>query len=172
MEYQQLIEDRYSVREFLPDPVAQEDVLAILEAGRIAPTARNTQPQRIWVVTKPEDLAKIDECSPCRYGAPVVLVCAYDNEVALTHSDERNGDWSYGIMDGSSVFTHMMLKAHDLGLGTCWVGMFDGPKLQDAFGLEGVTVYSLLDIGHIPPTSEPNPRHFDRKPLDETVTWL
>lgn len=172
MEYQQLIEERYSVRKFSDEPVAQADIQAILEAGRIAPTARNSQTHRIWVVTKPEDLAKIDECSPCRYGAPAVLICGFDNEEAFMHSDERNGDWSYGIMDGSIVFTHMMLKAHDLGLGTCWVGLFDGPKVQDLFGLEGVTIYSLMPFGHIAPDSEPSPRHTDRRPLEETVTWL
>ena len=172
MEFQELIESRYSVRKFSDEPVEAADIQAILEAGRIAPTARNSQTHRIWVVTKPEDLAKIDECSPCRFGAPAVLICAFDNKEAFMHADERNGDWPYGIMDGSIVFTHMMLKAHDLGLGTCWVGLFDGPKIQDSFGLEDVTVYSLMPFGHPAPDCVPNPRHFERKPLEQTVTWL
>ena len=53
MEFQQLIEDRYSVRKFTDEPVTREEIEAILEAGRIAPTARNSQPQRICVCTKP-----------------------------------------------------------------------------------------------------------------------
>ena len=172
MEYQELIEARYSVRKYSDRPVSEEDIRAILEAGRVAPTARNLQTHRIWVVTKPEDLAKIDECSPCRFNAPAVLICAYDNEQTLTHPDSLNGDWSYGILDGAIVFTHMMLKAHDLGLGTCWVGLFDGPKVQEAFGLEGVTVYSLMPFGYAADDCVPNPRHFERLPLEDTVTWL
>lgn len=173
MEFQKLIEERYSVRKFSEEPVSVEQINEILEAGRIAPTARNSQPQRIWVVTKPENLAKIDECSPCRYNAPAVLICAYDNKATFTHSDSNNGDWCYGIMDGSIVFTHMLLKIHDMGLGACWVGLFDGPKIQEMFGLPNdITVYSLLPFGHIAEGHEPNPRHFERLSLEETVTWL
>ena len=51
---------------------------AILEAGRLAPTAKNLQGQRIYVVQSAEGLAKIDALTPCRYGAPTVLVVAYD----------------------------------------------------------------------------------------------
>ncbi len=173
MEYQQLIENRYSVRKYTDEPVGKEDIEAILEAGRIAPTARNSQPQRIWVVTKPEDLAKIDECSPCRFNAPAVLICGFSKEATFMHADAKNGDWCYGFVDGSIVFTHMMLKAHDLGLGTCWVGLFDGPKIQEMFNLpDDITVYSLMPFGHEEPGNVCNPRHYERLPLEDTVTWL
>lgn len=173
MEFQQLIEERYSVRKYTDEPVSREQIEAILEAGRVAPTARNSQPQRIWVVTKPEDLAKIDECSPCRFKAPCVLICGFSKEATFIHEDSKNGDWSYGFVDGSIVFTHMLLKARDLGLGACWVGMFDGPKIQDMFGLpDDITVYSLMPLGHEAPDNVANPRHFERLSLEETVTWL
>ncbi len=173
MEYQKLIEERYSVRKFTDEPLTREQIVEVLEAGRIAPTARNSQPHRIWVVTKPEDLAKIDECSPCRYNAPAVLICAFSKEATFTHEDAKNGDWSYGFVDGSIVFTQMLLKIHDMGLGACWVGLFDGPKVQELFGLpDDVTVFSLLPFGHIPEGTVPNPRHFERLPLEQTVTWL
>ena len=173
MDFQELIEQRYSVRKYTDEPVSIEDITAGLEAGRVAPTARNSQPQRIWVVTKPEALAKIDECSPCRFGAPAVLVCGFSKEATFMHADERNGDWCYGFVDGSIVFTHMLLKARDLGLGACWVGLFDGPKIQDALGLpDDITVYSLMPLGHEAPGNVANPRHFERLPLEETVTWL
>lgn len=173
MEFQKLIEDRYSVRKFTDEPVTREEIEAILEAGRIAPTARNSQPQRIWVCTKPEDLAKIDECSPCRFNAPAVLIVGFSKADTFMHPDTRDGDWCYGYVDGSIVFTHMMLKAHDLGLGSCWVGLFDSQKIQEVFDIpEDMTVFSLLPFGHEDPNNVANPRHFERKPLDETVTWL
>lgn len=173
MEFQELITDRYSVRKFTDDPVTTEEISEVLEAGRVAPTARNSQPQRIWVVTKPEDLAKIDECSPCRYNAPVVLICGFSKDSTFMHADAKNGDWCYGFMDGSIVFTHMLLKIHDMGLGACWVGMFDGPKIQELFGLpDDITVFSLLPFGHIPEGTTPNQMHYKRLELNETVTWL
>ena len=173
MEYQKLIEQRYSVRKFTDEPVTKDQILEVLEAGRLAPTARNSQPHRIWVVTKPEDLAKIDECSPCRFNASTVLICGFSKESTFIHPDPNNGDWSYGFVDGSIVFTHMLLKIHDMGLGGCWVGLFDSKKVQELFNLpEDITVYSLLPFGHIPEDNVPNPRHFERLSLEETVTWL
>lgn len=173
MEYQQLIESRYSVRKYTDEPLTTEEINAILEAGRIAPTSRNSQPHRIWVVTKSEDLAIIDKYCPRRFGAPAVLVCGFSKEATAMHSDVKNGDWCYGFVDGSVVLTHMMLKAHDMGLGACWVSFFDGPMIQEAFNLpDDVTIYSLMPFGHVAPDSTPSSKHFERLPLEETVVWL
>ena len=89
------------------------------------------------------------------------------------HQDPLHGDWSYGFVDTSIVFTQMMLKAHDLGLGTCWVGLFDSAKTQAAFEIpEDVTIVGLLPIGHPAEDAAPANMHFRRKDLTETVTWL
>ena len=78
MDFLELAKDRYSCRNFSKERIKKEDLDKILEAGRLAPTAKNNQPQRTLVLETEEDLAKFDECSPCRYGAQTVLLVFYD----------------------------------------------------------------------------------------------
>jgi len=172
MQFQDVIEQRFSVREFdVARPVERELIDQVLEAGRIAPTARNCQPQRFFVLTKPEDLAKMDQCTPCRYGAPVVIIASYSNEAAAVHKGTYRGDWTYGEMDSVSCLVHMMLKATDLGLGTCWVGRIDEAKIHELFDIpRDNVIYSVLPLGY--PACGPGPRHTQRLPLSDTVTWL
>lgn len=79
MEFTNVITNRYSCKKYdSTNQVSKEKLNAILEAGRVAPTAKNLQEQHIYVVQSEEGLAKIDACTPCRYGAPTVLVVAFD----------------------------------------------------------------------------------------------
>lgn len=70
MEFKEVVEDRYSCKKFNGEPVAEKALKAILEAGHVAPTAKNLQEQRVYVVQSPEKLALIDELTPCRYSPP------------------------------------------------------------------------------------------------------
>lgn len=81
-----------------------------MEAGRVAPTAKNLQEQHIYVVQSENGLAAIDKVTPCRYGAPVVLVVAYNKNNVFTYPGEKRDS---GIEDASIVATHMLL---DLGI--------------------------------------------------------
>lgn len=83
MEFTQLIVQRYSCKNFGAGKVDAAALHTILEAGRLAPTAKNTQEQRIYVVQSEEGLAKIDAATPCRYGAPVCLVVAMTRTTPL-----------------------------------------------------------------------------------------
>ncbi|MDO4183388.1 MAG: nitroreductase family protein [Coriobacteriia bacterium] len=175
MELQQALEQRYSARSFVAEAVPTvQQITAILEAGRLAPTAKNVQSQRVWVVTKPEDLEKIDAATRCRYGAPAVLIVGSDENVAARHNLWGGTDWSFGKDDATSALVHMMLKATDLGLATCWLGAFDDTRVRADFAIpENVAIHALLDLGT--PDAEnggPSPRHTSRVPLEETVTWL
>jgi len=172
MELQAALEQRYSCRSFLPDAPTQEQVNAILEAGRIAPTARNLQPQRIWVITKKEDLEKIYSCTPCQYGAPVVFIIGYDTDVAMMHMQARE-PWSFGNVDSASALVQMLLKATDLGLATCWIGLYDDMAIRANFPIpENVELRALVFLGTPAEDGEPSPRHTGRLPLDQTVTGL
>lgn len=172
MELQTALENRYSCRNFLPKEVTREQILTVLEAGRIAPTARNDQPQRLFVVTGEENLAKIDDCTPCRYGAPIAIIVGFDAEGAFMH-DVNGEKWSYGNADSTSVLVHMLLKATDIGLATCWVGMYDDSKMYANFPeLEGTALRAIVMLGYPSEKGAPSPRHAERKPLEETVTWL
>lgn len=70
MEFTQVVENRYSCKNFSGRKVEAEKLQVILEAGRVAPTAKNLQEQRVYVVQSEERLKKIDAVTPCRYGAP------------------------------------------------------------------------------------------------------
>ena len=76
MEFTEVVKNRYSCKKYGDKKVEAEKLEAILEAGRMAPTAKNLQEQRIYVLQSEEALSKVDQCTPCRYGAPVVLVVA------------------------------------------------------------------------------------------------
>ena len=78
MEFKEVIEKRYSCRKFDGRKIDRAQLEAILEAGRIAPTAKNLQEQRIYVIESEQALEAVDRLTPCRYGAPTVLAVAYD----------------------------------------------------------------------------------------------
>ena len=80
LEFKEVIRKRYSCKKFSDRQVEEEKLSAILEAGRLAPTAKNLQEQHVYVLRTPEALAKIDAVTPCRYGAPTVLAVAFDSE--------------------------------------------------------------------------------------------
>ena len=76
MEFTKVVAERYSCKNFSTRKVEAEKLTEILEAGRLAPTAKNSQEQRIYVLQSEESLAKLDKVTPCRYGAPTCLVVA------------------------------------------------------------------------------------------------
>lgn len=170
MEFQELIRARYSCRAFDGKPVEEEALTRILEAGRVAPTAKNLQEQRIYVVESAEGLAKIDELTHCRYGAATVLIVAFDRENVFTYpGDQRDS----GIEDASIVATHMILAAKDAGVESLWINLIDPAGVARAFDLpENEEVLCLMSLGYPASEAHPSRKHEDRKPLSETVTRL
>ena len=80
MEFNQLAQARYSCKKYSDRQVETEKLDAILEAGRLAPTAKNLQEQHTYVLQSEEALTKLDKITPCRYGAPTCLVVAFDSK--------------------------------------------------------------------------------------------
>jgi nitroreductase len=170
MNFKELVTSRYSVRSFASVPVPAEKLQAVLEAARLAPTACNLQPQRIFVLQSTEALTKVRACTSCHFDAPVVLLVCYDK----AESWERGFDgFNSGEMDASIVGTHLMLAATAQGLGSTWVCYFDPAKLRKEFALpENLVPAALFPLGVPASDSKPNPNHFNRKKLEETVSWL
>ena len=170
MEFTEVVKNRYSCKKYDGKQISEDQLDAVLQAGRLAPTAKNLQGQRIYVVQSAEGLAKIDELTPCRYGAPTVLVVAFDkNSVFVYPGEEANS----GVEDASIVATHMMLAATNAGVDSCWLNFFDPEAVAKALHLpENEQVLMLLDLGHAAPDASPLPNHTARKPLAETVKYL
>ena len=168
MNFAQLCEQRYSVRKYDSRPIEAEKLEMILNAGRLAPTAKNLQPQRILVV-QGEGLEKMKECTPCMYGQTAVLVVCYDKEVSWKSRSGRE----IGDVDGGIVMTSMMYQAQDLGIGSLVVGIYKEEPLRAIFNIpENYEIVALLMLGYPAEDSEPNEKlHFSRKDLSETVSY-
>ena len=170
MEFKEVIKNRYSCKKYSGRQVDKEKLNAILEAGRLAPTAKNLQEQHVYVVQSEEALAKIDAATPCRYGAPTVLVVAFDRDNVFTYPGEKRDS---GVEDATIVATHMILAAADEGIDSCWLNFLDPDALAKALGLpENEEILMVMDLGYAAEGAGPLPNHSSRKPLSETVSYL
>ena len=170
MEFKEVVKNRYSCKKYSGRQVEPKKLNAILEAGRLAPTAKNLQEQRVYVLQSADALAVIDAATPCRYGAPTVLVVAFDKDNVFTYP---GGKRDSGVEDASIVATHLMLAAADAGVDSCWLNFFDPEKLADALGLPAnEEILMLLDLGYAAEDAGPLPNHNSRKALNETVRYL
>lgn len=169
MDFLQLAKDqRYSVRKFKDQPVEKEKLDRILEAGRIAPTACNYQPQRILVI-EGTACEKLKECTSWCFCAPVVLLICYDKTTVW--KNKTNGTIG-GDVDASIVTTHMMLQAAELGLGTTWIGAFNHQKTRELFAIPDYLVpVAMLPIGYPADDAQPHPWHFKRFEMEQTVFY-
>lgn len=168
----ELARARWSVRSFSSAPVEEEKLHRIMQAGQIAPTAVNYQPHKIYVLQSEDALQKIRSITKSIYGAPTVLLVCYDERLSWkSHFVEG---YDSGEMDASIVCTHMMLEAWELGIGSCWVLLFDPAAVKRAFGLpEHIRPVCLLPIGYPSETARPyKPWHDVFRPLSETVEYI
>ncbi|CZT57591.1 dihydropteridine reductase [Eubacteriaceae bacterium CHKCI005] len=170
MKFSEVIKNRYSCKKFDGQQVEKEQLDAILEAGRLAPTAKNLQEQRIYVVQTEEGLAKIDKVTPCRYGAGTVLVVAFDKENVFTYPGDKRDS---GVEDATIIATHLMLAAQANGVDSCWINFFDPEAMAKELGLpENEEVLMVLDLGYAVEGTKPLATHSQRKELTETVIYL
>ncbi|MCQ2534117.1 MAG: nitroreductase family protein [Clostridia bacterium] len=170
MEFKNVIKERYSCKSFSDKKVEEAKINNILEAGRLAPTAKNLQEQKIYVIQSEENLAKIDKATPCRYNAPVVIVVAYDKNDVFSYP---GGKKDSGAEDATIVATQMMLSCTDEGLDSCWLNFFNPDELKKDLGLlDNEEILMLLDVGYKSEGAGPLPNHASRKPLSETVKYL
>ena len=169
MEFLDLAKTRCSVRKYAAQPVEEEKLKAVLEAGRVAPTGCNNQPQRIIVVRSPEGKAKLAKAANT-FDAPVVLIVCADR--AQTWTREFDGK-NISDIDASIVTDHMMLQAAELGLGSCWICWFKPDVVREEFGIpDGWEPVNLLALGYsAAPMGDPDRHVRLRKPLDQTVFW-
>ncbi len=166
MTVMEAIRNRRSIRSYRPDPVPEETLLAVLEAGRLAPSANNRQEWRYVVVRDPEtrhDLMVAANRQRFVGEAPVVIACCAETD----HRVMRCGQPAYPI-DVAISIDHMTLAAHELGLGTCWIGSFDADRVRRILGIpDGIEIVELLTLGC--PAAAETPR--GRLRLDEIVSY-
>jgi len=133
MNFLDLAKNRFSVRKFKPEPVSEKELLYVLEAGRIAPSAVNYQPWHFLVIRDKENLKKVHTLYHREWfqEAPVVIIILADHNQSWKRADEKD----HADIDAAIAADHMTLAATDKGLGTCWVCNFDKQKTIDHFNL-------------------------------------
>jgi nitroreductase len=159
------IRERRSIRAYRPDPVPREILERVLEAARLAPSARNRQEWRFIAVT---DRGRIEALAEAANGqsfvaqAPVVLAfCATKMHVMGCGVDA-------GIVDTSIPLAYVTLAAVAEGLGTCWLGAFRQNEVRDVLGVPSdALVVGLTPLGY--PAGKPGPA--SRKSLEEVVSF-
>ena len=169
MEFEQLITERYSVRDFKQERVSKEHVDQILSASHKAPTGCNFQPQRILVINSKESIEKLKPCTKCHFNAPTAMLICHDKTETWTRP--YDGEKSSKI-DAVIVATHMMLKAHEIGVGCCWVMHFNPHLIKPAFNIpENIEPVALLMMGYPSENSKPSQLHNTFRLLSETVFY-
>jgi nitroreductase len=168
MDFYKAVESRLSIRSYKPDPVPDDVLNRILEAARLAPSAKNLQPWKFIVVRDPAVRAAL--VPACRGQAfvgdapAVVCVCSVESEAW----GNMGGYWKSDIVDVAIAFEHLVLAAAAEGLGTCWIGAFLEAEVKKVLGIpNGVKPVALTPLGW--PVKEAKPR--PRKPLSEIVCW-
>jgi nitroreductase len=167
MTFNNLITSRFSVRSYSDKKVEKKIILEVLEAARLAPSAVNYQPWHFIVITEKEELASIHEVyhRPWFREAPVCIVACADH----TQSWKRKSDGKdFADVDLAIAIDHMILKATELNLGTCWICNFDVEMAIQKLKLPGhIEPIALIPLGYTHSTAPEK----KRKELSEIVQW-
>ncbi len=169
--FTELAGSRFSVRKFRDIPVPEELLAEILDVARLAPTAKNLQPFRIYVLQSERSREMLDSLTHVRFGAETVLVFTYREDEEWKHPKEE-GVHS-GVEDVSIVATHIMLKAKELGIDSTWCNMFPNRALEAAMGLDQTEKSVLvMPLGYHEDGVEPSPMHYASKSIEELVRFI
>jgi len=174
MTFDEILERRRSVRSYNPRPVKEEDIKTICEAARLAPSAHNSQTWRFVAVTNRNLIEKICDKATrpiirntWMKSAPLLIVgCS-----KLDFVTNKVGSFITGIeyyqIDLGIAMEHIVLKATDLSLGTCWIGWFNEKKVKEILEIpKKIKVLALLTVGYPKDTTI---REKKRKPLEEIL---
>lgn len=169
MEYEKLIMERYSVRDFEPEHLPDECISKILDAAHKAPTGCNFQPQRILVLNTDESIEKLKKCTKCNFGATTAMIVCYNED----ESWKRPYDGALSApVDAAIVATHMMLEAHNIGVGSCWVMHFNPSAIKEEFNIpENIKPLAILMMGYPSETSTPIELHNKFRPMEDVIFY-
>jgi nitroreductase len=166
MDFSELITFRASIRGYQSTPVEDEKLLTVLDAARMAPSAHNNQPFRLVVIHtngREEELSRIYG-RPWFTQAPIVICIVGIPKEGWVRHDGKN----YYEVDVAIAMDHLILAAHNLGLGTCWVGAFNPEAAYEILNLpQDVVPVAFTPLGY--PDKEP--REKVRKSLEELVKY-
>jgi len=170
MDLQEAIKGRRSIRNFKKQNIPEETITRLIEAASYAPSAGNIQPWHFIIVRNPTIKKKLAESALNQHHveqAPVVIVvCADEKRSSIGYG--TRGRTLYCLQDTAAATQNILLTAHSLGLGTCWVGAFNEDEAKEAVNApEGVRPVAMIPVG-IP---DEKPRQRDRKLLSQLTYY-
>jgi nitroreductase len=166
MEFMELVPARYSVRAYEPTPVEEGKLHQVLEAARLAPTAANRQPFRLIVIGTEGRETELQRIYPASWfvKAPLIICACAIPEEGWVRMDGK----PYVDVDVTIAMDHLIMAAHSLGLGTCWIAAFDPVAARDVLGLpDGVEPIVFTPLGYA--ADQPRPKM--RKALSDLVRY-
>ncbi len=167
MDFADLIQARYSVRAYRPDPVEEAKLEQVLEAARLAPTADNRQPFQLIVLHtagRQQELQRLYRPSWFVQAPLIIAICGIPAQNWVRKEDGKN----LNDVDAAIVMDHLILAAADLGLGTCWVAAFDPAAAREVLELPAaVEPVAFTPLGYA--ADQPRPKQ--RKSLAELVRY-
>jgi nitroreductase len=172
MEYNDLIRNRESIRNYDPTrPVSKEILNKILEAGRLAPSAKNYQPWKFLLITSPDLLEKVQASYKRDWikDAPHILVL-----IGLKDQAWIRGYDGYNSLetDVTIAMTHIILAAENEGVATCWIAAYNPEILNEALNPgQNQQIFAMTPLGYPKPGFKKTMLKI-RKPLDEIVEFL
>lgn len=172
MSFYELAEKRYSSRKFSNRPLDGEQLEMILAAGRLAPSAANLYPVRVYVIKSEENLNKIRDLTSYAFNAPIVLLICHDKDKSW-RAEKYNEDFEAGEMDASIVTTFMMMEATDLGIGSLWVRGFNSQEISRAFDIpQNYVLDDILLLGYPAEDDKPSPLHYKLVDFNKLFTEI
>ena len=164
MNFLELVQKRYSCRNYQPRKIEQEKIDYILECVRMAPSAVNKQPWRFRLVVSAEDKTKLQQCYQRDWfrTAPMYIIASVLHVEEWVRADGK----PHGNIDIAIAVEHLCLAAAEQGLGTCWVCNFDLEQLKTLFSFaDNEEPAVIIPVGY--PADEPKEKN--RKLLSEIV---
>lgn len=175
MNFLQLVNQRFSARKYLDQPVENEKLMRCLEAARLAPSASNSQPWRFIVVDQPELKEKIAAetystvltFNKFVHQAPVIVVFVIEKPKLITQIGGRIKNKEYPLIDIGIAAEHFCLQATAEGLGTCMLGWYNEKPVKELLHIPtSKTIGLLITLGY---PDYPNIPTKKRKPADEVI---
>ena len=170
MSFIELARARYSSRSYREQPVEEEKIMKVLEAGRIAPSACNLQPWYFVVVRDPESRNNFNKAYHREWfaQAPVAIVVCGDHSKSWKRKDAKD----HCDIDAAIATDHMTLQATELGLATCWICNFDKEVCSELLKLpDNIEPVAILSLGYPADSSDPARHSEKRKLIEDIVRW-
>jgi len=164
MEFYEVLRTRRSIRKYKDKPVEKDKIDRILEAVRLAPSAKNIQPWHFLVIRDESARRALHEAYPRDWfsTAPVIICACGEPAKGWVRRDGK----SYLDVDVAIAFEHLILAAAAEGLGTCWIGAFDPAAVKRVLGLPpGVEPIAMTPLGY----ADEEPRPFTRRTIADFV---